>query len=539
MAKKATTKKRPPGARHPARAPPSPGARTDAGGSSRARAGFFENAVLGMFAATPDGAVLEANAALARLYGCATVDEFMRRCRSREHALFADPGAGENFLGLLRDRGAVAGFEGAAERKDGSRFWVRASGWFARDAAGAPFAIQGVVEDATDRRRHEEKRALAEQMLAGKIGLLQHMLNAVDFGICAYDRDSRLVVWNQRYLEQTYRDQMVRVGMPLIEHFKHLARLGLYGRGDADEIARQRIGMIEANGFRDRDELRRLDGRIVEIRYLPLAEGGFVATLSDVTERSRAEDELVTAKELAELANRNKTAFLAHLSHELRTPLNNVLAFAEIIRDRRLGDDRDRYVEYAGYIHDSGRELLRLADDIIDVARIEQGEFVLNPEPLDVAKAIESVQRLVAAEIQNKGIQFVVRVPEHCPALVADDKSFKQVLANVLSNAVKFTPRGGRVIVEARPGEEGAFLVRVSDTGVGMSKGQIAQAMSPFAEATTALTSSDPGAGLGLRLVRYLMERHDGRFEISSTTGAGTTVTLRFPLPAEQPAGTP
>jgi signal transduction histidine kinase len=490
-----------------------------------------------MFEAAPDGRLVRANPALARLFGCVAVEEFLDRYGRAPGLLFADARARESFLTLLRERGRAARLEGEAVGKDGRRLRIAVSGWAAASGDAAP-AVQGIVEDVTDQRREIERRKLAERMLAGKILLLQRMLDAVDFGVCAYDKDSRLSVWNERYLEQAHRDPMVRVGMPLVEHFKLLARLGHYGSGPRDEAARQRLRRLQARGFLDRETLRRPDGRIVEVRYAPLKEGGFVATFADVTERSRTEDQMLAAKELAELANRSKTAFLGHLSHDLRTPLNNVLAFAEIIKDRRLADERDRYVEYAGYIFESGRELLRLIDDIIDVAQIESGEFALKPGEVDVGPAIAGAHRLVGDEMQKKGIQFIARVPDDCPKLAADEKSLKQILVNLLSNASRFTPRGGRVILDVRPQEDGHFLIRVSDTGSGMAKGQIAAVMSPFGAPGAALALDRATGGIGLRLVKYLIERHGGRLDISSMVGVGTTVTLRFPLapPSSPPA---
>ncbi|MSO93691.1 MAG: HAMP domain-containing histidine kinase, partial [Rhodospirillales bacterium] len=257
--------------------------------------------------------------------------------------------------------------------------------------------------------------------------------------------------------------------------------------------------------------------------------GGFIGKFNDVTERHRAEDELLAAKELAEIANRGKTTFLSHLSHELRTPLNNILAFAEIMKDQLVKDDGGRYREYATYIYESGRVLLQLINDIVDIAKVEAGHVQLHPVPLDIESVIAASSRLLGAEFRSKGIIFSTRVPAESPPLMADEKSLRQIFVNLLSNAAKFTRRGGRIAVSVKPEVSGYYVVEVQDTGVGIPKEDLQKVFMPFDHSDRDLAVRTHGTGLGLPLVKFLMELHGGSVSIDSDVGVGTTVALRFP----------
>jgi PAS domain S-box-containing protein len=255
-----------------------------------------------------------------------------------------------------------------------------------------------------------------------------------------------------------------------------------------------------------------------------------VGIISDITERKRMEKDLVAAKLKAEDANRAKSMFLANMSHELRTPLNAVIGFAEIIKNELLGAiNEPRYRDYAGDIHSSGKHLLRLINDILDMTKVEAGTYQLREDVCDVAKivgdAIALVQNLA---IQNE-LTVRVDVPQDIPFLFADERGVRQVLVNFLSNAIKFTPKGGDVAVSARLEPDGALALGVVDTGIGMAPDDIPQALSPFRQLEGSHGRKYEGTGLGLSLIKAMLDLHEGSLHVDSTLGAGTTVTARFP----------
>jgi two-component system, cell cycle sensor histidine kinase PleC len=242
--------------------------------------------------------------------------------------------------------------------------------------------------------------------------------------------------------------------------------------------------------------------------------------------------ELIRAKRRAEDANDAKSAFLANMSHELRTPLNAILGFSEIIRDKLLGKDFDRYAAYAADIHRSGAHLLNIVNDILDVTRIEAGTLELREERLRVAPLLQRcmaavVQQAAAASVQLEGPANDLGV-----SIYGDKHKLKQILVNLLSNAIKFTPAGGHIDIAAGVERDGGLRLSVRDTGIGMTADEICQALELFRQVDNSMSRRFEGAGLGLPLAVRLTEMHGGSLDIESEPGKGTTVTVR--LPAER-----
>ena len=256
----------------------------------------------------------------------------------------------------------------------------------------------------------------------------------------------------------------------------------------------------------------------------------FVGVLADVTDRVRAEEALRAAKEQAEFASRSKSEFLANVSHELRTPLNAIIGFSEIMRMEMFGAIGQRqYREYARDIHDSGVHLLTLINDILDLSKIEAGKYELHPTDLQLGEIVSSCLRLVKDRAAHGSLTLHAELAPSLPPLHADERAVKQILINLLSNATKFTPAGGRVTVRARTEESGDFLLSVADTGIGIAEKDIPKAMAAFSQVDSALNRKYAGTGLGLPLVRLLTEMHGGSVLLESTVGRGTTVTVRLP----------
>jgi len=260
--------------------------------------------------------------------------------------------------------------------------------------------------------------------------------------------------------------------------------------------------------------------------------GALVMNLRDVTEREAALAEAVAAREQAELASRSKSEFLASMSHELRTPLNAIIGFAELLEGEMLGPlGNERYREYAGDIRGSGQFLLNIINDILDVARIEHGQFELTEEPVEVEELLESCLRLVEARALRSSTSIRIAVDPGLPLLFADPRKLKQVVLNLVSNSVKFAA-GGNVRLSARRAADAGLEIVVVDDGVGIAPEQLERVLQPFVQGDASLARRYEGIGLGLYIARRIVELHGGGLRLESEPGQGTTVTVA--LPAER-----
>jgi PAS domain S-box-containing protein len=261
-----------------------------------------------------------------------------------------------------------------------------------------------------------------------------------------------------------------------------------------------------------------------------------ISVSRDVTQRMNHELEVKAAQERAESANKAKSRFLANMSHELRTPLNAVIGFTDLMRQRTFGPlGNERYEEYATLIYDSGQLLLDLISDMLDMAKIEAGRLELNYERVDVNGTVEDCVRMLRDRAENNGLEFTLSLPEEPLFLIADKRAVKQILLNLLTNAIKFTPAGGHVGVNVRYGD-GLTTITVRDTGVGIPASELPRLGNPFEQVNSDPMLAKGGSGLGLALVRALMEKHGGTLAVDSEEGVGTTVRVTFPLVANKRA---
>jgi cell cycle sensor histidine kinase DivJ len=263
------------------------------------------------------------------------------------------------------------------------------------------------------------------------------------------------------------------------------------------------------------------------------AEREVVAVIRDITARKAQQDAIAQARSEAEQANAAKGRFLASMSHELRTPLNAVIGFSEMLmHESAMELDAAKRRDYARLIHDSGHHLLAVVNVVLDMSKIESGNFVIAPEPFAPAAVIRHCAELMALRARECELDLAVQLPPDLPEIVADKRALKQMLLNLLSNATKFTERGGRVTLSARTSAS-EIAIAVDDTGVGIGADDLPRLGAPFFQACVSDDRPSDGTGLGLSIVKGLVALHGGRMEIESGLGKGTRVTLHLPMDCE------
>jgi cell cycle sensor histidine kinase DivJ len=300
----------------------------------------------------------------------------------------------------------------------------------------------------------------------------------------------------------------------------------------------------------------------IEMRCWPLAQAAsadadadceVVAVMRDVTARKDEEHAIEDARAEAERANVAKSRFLATMSHELRTPLNAIIGFSEMLREEgALKIDAKQRHDYAHLINESGHHLLSVVNGILDMSKIESGNFEIMPEPVAAERVIAECCDLLALRAREAGVDVVVRLPDRLPAIVADKRALLQIMLNLLSNALKFTSRGGRVTIAAvaesghdsdhdagreaghEADRDAHMLITVEDTGVGIGTDDLPRVGEPFFQARSSYDRRHDGTGLGVSIVKGLLALHGGLMEIESQVGEGTRVTVHLPLDCER-----
>jgi cell cycle sensor histidine kinase DivJ len=267
----------------------------------------------------------------------------------------------------------------------------------------------------------------------------------------------------------------------------------------------------------------------------PAPEAEVVAVMRDVTDRKIQEQALDLARSAAEAADAAKTRFLATMSHELRTPLNAIIGFSEmIVQEQALMLDATRRKEYAQLINDSGQHLLSVVNGILDMSKMESGNFEISPEPFAPRAALINCCNLLALKARESGIDLVTDAPQDLPFMTGDPRAFKQIVLNLVSNAIKFTERGGKVTVSAAV-EGSRMMLRVADTGVGIAADDLKLIGAPFFQAGKTYQRRHEGTGLGLSIVKSLVALHAGELTVQSRIEEGTTVTVALPLAFSRP----
>lgn len=429
---------------------------------------------------------------------------------------------------------------------DGHYVVLRARGQVTNDASGASHLI-GITMDVTEQQRLARRSAEADQRLLDAV-------ESTSEAFVLWDRENRLVMCNSNY-QRIFGlpDESVRPGMRQSDVLAAAER----------PIVKNRMASTEQNGEAKSMEAQLADGRWLQINQRSTRDGGSVSIGTDITQLKRHQERLkeserrlmasigdlsasrstlekqtaelselnakyLAEKDRAEAANKAKSEFLANMSHELRTPLNAIIGFSEILHTGMFGPlGSNKYAEYASDINSSGKHLLGVINDILDMSKIEAGRLHLQSETIDIAPLIEETLRLIAVQAESKSLQLDSRISAGL-TVHGDRRAVKQILLNLLSNALKFTETGGRIAVRARR-HTGAVTITIEDTGIGIPPSAMKTIGQPFEQVQNQFSKSKGGSGLGLAISRALVSLHGGAMKIRSRPTIGTIVSLRLP----------
>lgn len=430
---------------------------------------------------------------------------------------------------------------------DGHYVWMRARAQIIRTASGRDHLI-GIAMDVSEQHRLAERYAEADQRLADAI-------ESTSEAFVLWDKNDRLVMCNSIF-QQAY-------GLPDQVLVPGTERGTLNASAARPVIVRRIADPDQSSPHSQTSEVQLADGRWLQINERRTRDGGLVSVGTDITILKRHQERLreserrqmmtigdlsasrrilekqkaelsvantnyVAEKERAEAANRAKSEFLANMSHELRTPLNAILGFSEMLLNRMFGPlGSEKYDEYAKDIHDSGKHLLNVINDILDMSKIEAGQVKVECETIDLQPLIDETLRFISIPAARKNINVDQDVCEGL-SLHADRRAMKQVMLNLLSNAVKFTNDGGNITLRANK-VGGAVTLSIRDTGIGIPKSALKKMGQPFEQVQSQYAKSQGGSGLGLAISRSLIQLHGGKMRIFSREGEGTIITLRVP----------
>ena len=429
---------------------------------------------------------------------------------------------------------------------------LRRAGWNGDHSALDVEKLLGLVEEAyraVDRERlHADQslKSMNDEITANNRHIAEQAQNqlaaAVDgisASIALFDEMDRLIVCNRAYrdIHPTLAD-ILRPGVTFEEIVRTNVKRSRFDLGPADAEAWIQKRLEQHRNPGQPLERRLSDGRWEQVTEEVLKGGGRILIITNISERKRTEGALVAAMEAAVAASQAKSQFLANMSHELRTPLNAIIGFSEIMEKQLFGPLGDpRYAEYSSDVLASGRHLLEIINDILDMSKIDAGKFEIDEAPMNIAKEIASAVVLVRGRAAEGRIETEVKAADRLPELRADARVVRQILINLLSNAIQFTPAGGRVTVSANLLPDRRLRFSVTDTGIGMAAEDIPKALEPFQQLDVGLDRRHEGTGLGLPLCKRLTELHGGELAIKSAHGVGTTVTVTFPAERTLGAG--
>jgi signal transduction histidine kinase len=357
-------------------------------------------------------------------------------------------------------------------------------------------------------------------------------------GVAVIGSDGRIKLWNpvfQRLWDLS--DDVLAAEMHVGELVDRMRRLDPFAGAGADpEAARERAIARLIDRTPRRERIDRGDGMVLALSSVPLPDGGVLLSYVDVTDSTRVEDALRARAAALETADRLKSEFISSVSYELRTPLNGIIGFTEVLANQYFGELNPRQLDYCRDIISASHRLLTIINDILDLASIEAGRLVLERAPVDARAVLDGTVQVMADLARDARMTLRVSSGEGLPPLDADERRLKQALCNLVSNAIKFAPPGGTVILSARQDPDGMAALAVSDSGPGIAPEDQDRVFRAF-ERGGPPGQPGQGAGLGLSLVRRIVELHGGEVRLESHAGAGTTVICRIPVATDAARG--
>jgi PAS domain S-box-containing protein len=485
----------------------------------------FDHAAIGMSLVGLDGRFLRVNPALSDLTGYSEPELLTKTFQEITHPddLEADLAQVDRLLA-----GEMRAFhmEKRYLRKDGEVIWIRLSCALVRDAQGAPLHLIGQLEDITERQRAEETVRASEARFRSLISNATDIITILDAGgVIQYESPPI-----ERILGYHSEELLGRNAFELVHPDDRTATWQVFECALADPTV---VPTVEFR-FRHSDgSWRWLESTGTNLLADPNV-GGFVVNSREITERKRANEVLRLALDAAQTANQAKGLFLDMMSHELRTPLQAVLGYSEFLL---AGPQRALTAEQRediGYIHQAGGRMIALINQVLDLSRMEAGRLELAAEPVNLVQVIEAVRQDVAPQAAAKSLALQIDLPPSLPLVIGDEERLRQILLNLVGNAVKFTEAGG-IRVAAAPTPTGGLEVVVSDTGVGISADAVPHVFDEFRQGDSYMTRRYGGAGLGLAIARKLAEQMGGSIRVSSEPNVGSTFTLHLPLHPPEP----
>jgi signal transduction histidine kinase len=429
-------------------------------------------------------------------------------------------GAGEEASAFAREIGATLAPPRKHRRKrpDGRTIEVR----IVRLDGGALASIAADVTEAVE----------AEAELSLRIADTDEMLAQIQHGIMLFDRENRLLAYNP-LIERMFDlpPGLLHRGRTVAEAVSVLRARGEYGP-EAEAAAFLRRWHVRDRTSASVHQRVTRAGRVLEVRSNPTRSGGHINTYTDITDLRATEAELRRAKEQAEAGSAAKSRFLATIGHELLTPLNAVIGFSELLAGEAVSPAAPpaQLAEFAGAILAAGKRLSVLINAVLDVARIESSTFDLSAAPIDPRRLVDAALHHAAAAAADAGVGLASALPPELPPVRGDARRLGQALDHLLSNAIKFSQAGGRVMVEAEIRDGGRLVFRVRDTGIGIGETDLERLFQPFRQVEDGLARRFEGAGLGLFVSRAVAEAHGGSLTLESAPGQGTTAILELPI---------
>ncbi len=401
--------------------------------------------------------------------------------------------------------------------------------WKSDDELGA---VVTAYNDLLQKQSAYEAAVKASELRAKRSeAQLTQAIETMSEGFALYDQDDKLVLCNSNYRNiSAKRARIITLGSRFEDLMRELVYAGDFvgTEGREEDFIKETCASHES--LQERMILHLSNGTWLQFNHRRTPAKEIVVLATDITPLMNQEREIRRAKEVADQANTAKSQFLANMSHELRTPLNAILGFSEIMKSELMGPlGSNHYKSYCQDIHSSGTHLLDLINDILDLSKIEAGAFELQDESVDLAQTARAAHKLVVGQSTSDFVPVNLDIPVDLPYVKADLRAVKQILLNLLSNAVKFTPQGGEVVLSAMENADHSLSVQVRDTGIGIPKHELERILEPFIRADTPMTRAFEGTGLGLPLVKSLMEQHDGTLSLDSKINKGTTATITFP----------